>query len=333
MIVAALLVTYGSRWEYLHRVLAKLRSDPNISGVIVVDNASSVSVAKLVEQHGLRSFVDVISNKRNVGSAKAFAQGLARLIEGGRYTHVYMLDDDNEPQEEAISELVALQNAHGNRSAQLSLRRDRVEFAQAEKDGRAVRHVRDSFLGYEIVGAVRKRIPGRTQSVETSRKSRAVDVEYAPYGGLFLPLAIVKEVGLPEEDFVLYVDDHEFTTRITRAGVQIRLCLDSVVEDLEKSWHLAKNKRNVPPLFAESSSDFRIYYSVRNRVAFEREYLIRSRPRYMLNVVSVLVIQSLKALLAGASVGQIFRRFKLICRAWSDGWNRRLGICANFQLG
>ena len=333
MLVAGLLVTYGSRWEYLHRVLSRLKADPNISNVVVVDNASSVSVAKLVEQHGFESFVDVISNVRNVGSAKAFAQGLARLIERGCHTHVYMLDDDNEPQEHAISRLVAMQNEHGERSAQLSLRRDRVEFAQAELDGRPVRHVRDSFLGYEIVGALRKRLPGRRTTSTTHRKSQSVEVEYAPYGGLFVPLAVVREVGLPEEGFVLYVDDHEYTTRMTRAGIQIRLCLDSVVEDLEKSWHLAKTKKDVPPLFAEASSDFRIFYSVRNRVAFEREYLVRSRARYLLNVVSVLVLQSVKALLAGASIAQVLRRFKLISRAWSDGWNRRLGVCSTFQLG
>lgn len=332
MLIAALLVTYGSRWDYLRRVIAKLRDDGNVSGVVVVDNASSNPVVRLVEESGFSSFVDVISNEQNVGSAKAFAQGLRRLIESGRFTHVYMLDDDNEPQQNAISHLIALQKLSGERSAQLSLRRDRVEFAQAELNRRPVKHRPNSFMGYEIIAAIKKRVKPRATEGRMPDEARSVLVDYAPYGGLFLPLSVIEEVGLPKESFVLYVDDHEFTTRIARAGIPIRLCFDSVVEDLEKSWHLTKSKNNIPPLLSTASSEFRVYYSVRNRVAFERDYLVESRPLYLLNVAGVLTIQSFQAVLAGASVAQVGRRLMLIRRAWSDGWNGRLGVCPALRL-
>lgn len=331
MLIAAVAVSYGARWQYLSKVLTRLTNDPLVDRVYVVDNASSPSVRSAVYECGLGESVEVITNDTNRGSAEAFAQGLARVLAAGIYTHVYLLDDDNEPVEGAVSAIVEAQISSGDLSAHLSLRRDRVEFAKAEIDGLPVRHRNNSFLGYDLAAAVSKRLRPNGGDA-TNDSADKVLIEYAPYGGLFLPTDIVRAVGLPRAEYVLYVDDHEFTTRIGRAGYPIYLCKASIVQDLEKSWHVPSEKRNVPALFSPASSEFRVYYSVRNRVAFEREYLVQSVFFYVANAISLIALHSVKAVVLGVPFRLVRRRLGLISRAAWRGWKHRLGVEPLFRL-
>ena len=73
--------------------------------------------------------------------------------------------------------------------------------------------------------------------------------------------------------FFLYADDHDFSYRITKKGGEIILVLDSVLLDLETSFHLSKQKQLLKTRFFSTSSKDVIFYSVRNNILFESNFV------------------------------------------------------------
>jgi GT2 family glycosyltransferase len=92
---------------------------------------------------------------------------------------------------------------------------------------------------------------------------------------MFFKKELLKEIGYPREEFFLYGDDHDFSYRITKAGGAIILVLDSVIHDLEVSFHLDKtaSKRHINSRFFKTESRNAIYYSTRNSIVFEQNFV------------------------------------------------------------
>ncbi len=135
---------------------------------------------------------------------------------------------------------------------------------------------------------------------------------------LFRP-ALIHKIGLPDENFVLYEDDTEFTNRVRRAGGRLRLVLASRIHDAEQPWHKSSPGWG-PQKHLLAPSDVKVYYSVRNRVFLERHRWGHAGPRYRVNQFIVVL-----TLLVFALPSTRWRRLLLILRAINDGIDCRLG--------
>jgi hypothetical protein len=155
-----------------------------------------------------------------------------------------------------------------------------------------------------------------------------VDIEsdYAPYGGMLFSAELPRRIGYPNADYFVYADDYEYVCRIRAAGGTVRLCPDSVIADLEEVWFDAdQNKGDIPAWFSPASTDFRVFYSVRNRVALERAWLVtRPLPYFTGGFVFVLGL-AIKALRFGVPPRFMWHRLKLLWRATRSGWLGHLG--------
>jgi len=326
--VAIGLVTYGKRWHLLEKVLQSVVDDADVGAIVVFNNGAADPIAGLVAQAGWQARVTVLDGGGNLGSASGYAGVLVHLQPLAADGLILLLDDDNRPEPGALA--LALDywlslGADPLRSV-LLVRNDRPEQSLALASGRPIRHARNSFLGFSLARAWHKRSGARRGP---GTPAASVEVDFAPYGGLLFHPSWIAKVGLPRRDYFVYADDHEYTTRITRAGGTILLLGASKVEDLETSWFL-KPAVSRAGLLSGQGVDSRLYYSVRNRVNFERAALISSTPVYFFNLGLALALQLLRVLSSERAPRQSLGKLGLVLRAIRDGWSGRLGQRADW---
>jgi GT2 family glycosyltransferase len=323
--VVVVIVTYGDRWGFLKDVLTRLVSDEYVAECVVVDNGAKADIRMCVAAEGWASRVKVLTQTHNTGSATGFADGIAFALANTHAEWLYLLDDDNRPELGAI--LLLLQqlctlDADKN-ICLLSLRPARPEQFVALETSAPIRHQTNAFMGFHI-GAAMTRVFSRKPVHEHEAPVNSIDVEFAPYGGLLFHRSWVDRVGLPKREYFVYSDDHDFTTRIVKAGGRIILLRASRIEDLETAWYLT-NKAKSAGFFSSSIPNFRLYYQTRNRVDFERRELIDSRFIYFLNFGLFFVIQYSKAIAADRSLYGPTSKIRVALAAFSDGWRGLLG--------
>ena len=282
MYTTAIIVTYGDRFRLLEEVIHSCLKE-NVSKIIVIDNDShKKSKIKLQEFSKLnKDKIKIIWNDSNLGSAKAFKQGLKEVNNRQESEYIWLLDDDNRPKEKSLKILkdywaIKPLDVH----ALLSYRPDRNQYKQAiiVKDPKLVLGWENSFNGFHIFEKFSNLFNERIENININ----IGEIAYAPYGGMFFHVSILEEIGYPDEDFFLYSDDHDWTYRITKANKKIYLVLDSVVEDIETSWALSDKRSSVFNKI-KKGDPFRIYYTIRNRTLFEKKYLVKNAFSYRFN--------------------------------------------------
>lgn len=283
MNIIAVIVTYSDRFHLLKQVIdACIASD--INEIVVVDNNSDKSSKEQLKQflNKLNSKITVIWNSSNLGSAKAYKQGLEKA-KNSNCDYIWLLDDDNKPQKNALKELIDFWKKKPDKvKTLLSYRPDRVQYKQAvfEKNSKLVLSSKNSFSGFHIKEKIVNLFTISNSVIDNSLKYG--QIEYAPYGGMFFEKSLLNEIGYPNEEFFLYSDDHDWSYRITMKGMEIYLVLDSVIDDIDTSWALKEKKSSVFKKL-KNAPPFRIYYAYRNRILFEKKYLVSSNFVYNFN--------------------------------------------------
>ena len=142
---------------------------------------------------------------------------------------------------------------------------------------------------------------------------------YVPYGGLLMHKSLVADIGYPNERFFLYVDDSEYSYRITQNGGTIWLIPSCKVIDIDKSQGINYQKK----LFHSQLLDewtFRTYYHVRNRMYFYSRVAIKNKFMFAVNKVLYLAyLQTISVISAKQSA------YKKLLAAVNDGLKGNLG--------
>lgn len=241
---------------------------------------------------------------------------------------MWLLDDDNVPQSVALRALLlqyrALVKTYPcDQLALLSFRDSRKILNRLisgvppdrvfpRRSSCRKLHVRD-MVGKTFRGFLGSRRPA------DAPPGNYIEIPYAPYGGLFFHRAVLSRIGLPDDRLFLYVDDIEFSYRLSRQEGHIFLIPTSRVEDVDTSW---SDRAKASPRVLMADSDLRVYYTVRNRAYFDRYCLADSRLMYGVNLTVYCARMTLFAL-----VRNRWARFLLICRAIRDGHRKQLGRC------
>lgn len=323
--VCAVTVTYGDRQHLLRRVVLAILKQPAVRMIIIVNNGARWNVRALAEEVG-RGKIKVVDLQGNCGSAVGFTAGIKRACEL-RAELIWLLDDDNEPQEGALSELLG------------AYARLRNNFTEDKLVVAAFRHgllegvgtdepTPSTFLGFHVFDIPRKfwlRIPWR-HSQQCGQLPALVEISHGVYGGLLFHHAVVEKHGLPREDFVLYIDDTEFTYRIKRDGGALWLVTAAKIVDLEAGQGLGGFEDSFH-LWLKGGSDMRVFYSVRNHVYFDSHCLPRNRLMYWINRRVYCFVLWLAAL-----VLQSMDRYRILQCAIQDGLAGHLGVAPRFPL-
>lgn len=324
--VAAVVVTYGNRFDYLHKVVAGILEN-GIGRTLIVDNASPVEnrqrIDALCAAHADR--VSCLRLPENSGSAGGFGAGMAAAAAMPGVEFVWLFDDDNRPLPDAFAKLCLAYRYLGSDAhvALVSLRPSRRAYAFAALNGTRLCIRLGTFMDFsfsewikrKIKRAVRRLTPfGRLLPHEMAKNFRAplLRIELAPYGGLLFHTRWLSEIGLPDKKLYLYNDDHDFALRLQSAGVRIYLCAESKLEELEPSWPGPPSR--IPLLMRPQTDEMKIYCLIRNRAYIEAR-LPQPQWRYGFNRVSFFLVNIALALCFGAKWKTVVRRWHLMSAA------------------
>lgn len=325
--LVAVVVTFGDRRELLLPVLQALL-EQDASHIVLVDHGSVWPVA---EELGPRfgSQLTVLRLSAEQSTAAAYAAGIQAACADGNGEWLFLVDDDNVPQPHCIATLQQayqdlLPAASRASLAVLAYRPEHLsDIGYSEALGR-VTFRPGSFRGFHLAdlpGKLWRRRPW-ARARKASTLAPYTDVPYAPFSGLLFHRELIAAHGFPREDFVYYMDDTEFTYRITRAGGRIVLVGAATLGASKPLGHALEVEAGTSDLAdaLKHESRARLYYGTRNDVYFHTHCTGSSRLLFHLNLYTYLVILGGYALLSGR-----LDRFRLLREAVRDGMAGRLG--------
>ena len=291
--IVALTVTYGRRIALVRLCVQSLEA-LGIPRLVIVTNG--VDAAYKTELDTLKDraklTITMVHLDKNVGAGGGFAVAIrqARAAFGDRY--LWLLDDDNCPRPGALD---ALRHAalHFDPLHALvaftSLRGERFPLwltAAKTGQGEGVFYRKSSISSLDVrripeflIKRLRRKPPSLPSmaEVDSSVGAAGVDIPGGPYGGFFIHSRHIDVIGYPDERFVLYFDDLEWTNRVRRHGGHVVLLPGCIVDDAEGDWAAgdaqpAGRSRFFMIDLLRSDSPKRLYYSTRNNIYFKSRY-------------------------------------------------------------
>jgi len=317
--VCIVIVTYGDRLRFLAQVVERALSFNQVVQVVVVNNAS-ISPLNFTDPKVL-----LLDNSENEGSAGGYHKGIKYAFEQVDCDFIWLLDDDNLPEEGSIDKLLnkwdVIEGAN-NKKALFCLRDDRAIHVKIAKGADPKRYylVADNFLGFHLFRIFYNQYHKLIDKFKKPGEYKEqVTMPYVPYGGLLMHKSLVADIGYPNERFFLYVDDSEYSYRITQNGGTIWLIPSCKVIDIDKSQGINYQKK----LFHSQLLDewtFRTYYHVRNRMYFYSRVAIKNKFMFAVNKVLYLAyLQTISVISAKQSA------YKKLLAAVNDGLKGNLG--------
>ncbi|MGL1902338.1 MAG: glycosyltransferase [Fibrobacterales bacterium] len=307
MEITTVVVTYGDRWRHLKKVIDSLETVPQIKCLVIVNNACSYNLNDRVSEYNFN--IKVINLELNTGSANGFYTGIKYAVEILSAEYIYTLDDDTRVFSDTVEQLLKAACILHNPVdlALVSLRPERKEYLNAS-NGIEHKVTHNSFYGFHMVDKVVKVLVPKKPKEYTPLAKLA----YAPYGGLLLSKSIIDKIGYPNPDLFLYSDDTSYTSQINNV-CNIYLVGKSKLEDVDVSWDQSQ-KTYRSPLFDETAPNFRVFYSLRNRVYFESRTTTNNKGIYFLNMFFYFLLH---LMINAAKTKALFResRFRIIASA------------------
>ncbi len=335
--ICVLTVTYGDRVDLLQTMIQSA-AEQGIKRVLVFGNGLSAPVrAKLDQMVAFFSktfdLTTVVSHAdQNLGPAEAYA----RLIAGAtadidQTDAILLLDDDNRLAPGCLSALCTA-HAHGQGGALCAVRSDRHYMVRAAKTGRFEAPLNGEAFGTDLRKKPRRLWARLTKKPVTGdhEPGLTVPISLAPYGGMFIPRAMLTRVAPPRSDFVIYADDYEYAERLAENG-GLSLVPGAVVDDQEQSWNATpENARpqTAAVRLATAKPDFRIYYALRNALFLDRRRLSLWGTLWFLpNLIWLLLWTASHAVIRGR-----WSNLSVVACASRDGLSGRLGLHPKFPL-
>jgi glycosyltransferase involved in cell wall biosynthesis len=306
-------VTYGQRLEYVLSALESALAE-DVHHAVVIDNGSVEPVEGVLRKR----FGDWLTLERfdsNQGSAPGFKRGIQLACDFGCEL-ILLLDDDNQLTSGCLKTLILarqdLASRYSNNNCMvLAYRPGHQPYESLGQN--------NGFLGFHVK-EIPQKIVKRLLRWKPHHKPHEL-LPYAPYSGLLLHREVIQKHGLPDERFVLYGDDLEFTYRVVAGGGAIQLVRGAGLAECETSWNIHEQRKSFIEHLATSSSEAAIFYSIRNRCYFESYRRAHNRAIRKVNKwVMQLMLQGVCWCRANKG------RWQLIASAIADGEHGVLGV-------
>lgn len=196
--VASVIVSYN-RVSLLRKVLVGVYSQTRpVDEVIIVDNGSSDGSREMVQEEFPNALL--IESVDNGGGAGGFAKGLSYAAQS--FDYAWLMDDDAIPNENCLQLLLQPFTRYG---------KDRVAFSCPQ-------------VVDELGHTGPRNFPVPTidfKEIYRMAENSWVPVSAATFVGPLINLAMAKLTHAPLEDFFIWHDDFEYTTRLSRLGVGV----------------------------------------------------------------------------------------------------------------
>ncbi len=330
--VTVVTVTYGNRKDMLVEVLEGCRAN-GITNFVIVNNGASWDVETLRRYFQACDLI-IVNMNGNKGPAAGYGAGIKKALENDRCELLWLLDDDLAPEKGCLVNLASeyhglVQNNPEHCAAVLAAREEFVKVLASDDSRRLMNPRKNTFLEFSVADIwpkLRKRLPWRRRRPVYGDIPNTFSIQMAPYGGLLFGRSVVEQIGLPNSKFILYVDDYEYTYRITQGGGSIMLVSSAMLREQEACWNSGETHNNSFNAWL-SGPDFRAYYTARNMTYFERNMRTSGIVIYCVNKYTYLFILSIVALVSNRR-----SRMHLLREAANAGLSKRLGINNRYPL-
>ena len=323
--VTSIIVTYRDRYKLCAKVVLGCLNE-GMDRVIVIDNGSTPEVSFALDSeltHDPR--VVIIRLPSNLGPAGGFKAGIKEATANLNTEFLWFLDDDTVPENGSLQELLNAACSFGMPKKLCVLYSYRPRWADDKKaisTGKGKTFPSNAYCGFTLTEFFAARIKRRAYQHSSFDRGEYdfIKTEMGPYGGLFSHLKTFEIVGLPNQEFFCYFDDHELSARINRAGIDQFIVSRSVLDEIDFTLTAGKG------LF-EVKSDFTVFLKVRNQIHLYKK-LKTSRVRYNLNKLGFYSLFIAPQIFKGALISKVpfWKRLLLIYAAISDGEKGRLGV-------
>ena len=333
--ICCITVTYGDRAGYVESLVEKLLAI-GVWKLVVVNNGSAADSAKRLSTLSLKhkDFIILKDLIKNSGSARGFKEGIKVALQT-EANLFWLLDDDNLPAEDGLDQLLQAWN-NLKRSIPTDLlaltayRKDRVNFQRLIRTANpgSILPLVNSYMGFHyknVFDIIKKKFSYTGRRNANSQNLFLTNA--SAYGGLWIHRDGLSAVGYPDTDYVLYMDDFDFTYRFTLKGGKIYLVTSSVISDVENSYYEPPRKGLLYHSLLEARIDAIAYYTCRNVIYFCRKNLRSNKLSYFFNRLLFHFLITLIAVLRGKTV-----RLRVIYEAIHDAENDCLGEKPGYKL-
>lgn len=189
--VAAIVVTYN-RKKLLKECIKSLLEQTTKPDIYIIDNNSTDGTVNYIAKYIDDNSINYVNTGKNLGGAGGFQYGI-KMVAQKDYYFVWIMDDDCIPTKNALNEFL---------KADIKLNHDY------------------GFLSSKTLWTdntlCTMNIQRRTLTKNVSDfSSELIPVTLASFVSLFVPVSVIKKVGLPIKEFFIWTDDWEYTRRIS----------------------------------------------------------------------------------------------------------------------
>jgi rhamnosyltransferase len=257
---------------------AVLRQTRRVDGILLVDNASSDGT---LDRHSIKH-ATVLRHHHNLGTSGAVCSGFRFALEHD-YDWIWVFDADSTPAPDALKKLLDLY----------------ASWPEDQQD-------RTAFLAclYSDVQDGVPRHGGIFTADGIGQVSPGPEARYYPchftiWSGCLYRLAAVRQIGLPNANYVLDWGEGEYGYRIMKAGYKGFIDQEAILRHNigGKSFKLIKIALGPLAVTMLEAPPIRCYYGCRNMLYFLLYEIARRRPKLLLRTMVGVARQTVSYLL------------------------------------
>lgn len=214
--VAAVIVTYNRAQMLLECIDALLEQTLPLGAIYVIDNDSTDDTAQRLtdEDYLNHSKLHYVRLSQNSGGAGGFTYGLKQAYADG-WDWIWLMDDDAQPAADCLAKLMdGLGQLSANANETVCICPRVFNFFTKEPEWHQHKRLTRYFMDAPIFDF----------------SQRLVQIDGNAFVGPLFSRGCISAVGWPRAEFFLWVDDLDFTYRVSRHGKLI-LDRDSII------WH------------------------------------------------------------------------------------------------
>lgn len=304
--VCAVVVTYN-RKKLLEELLAALEQQTRqLDALLVFDNFSSDGTDNMLFQKGFCESTEegqlhkkadgsrvnlYYRNTQNSGGAGGFHDAMQITYDCG-YDYLWVMDDDVLPSPDCLNKLMSYISPDVRICVPCRTDEHFCDCAVTKVN------MRNPFA----IRSFRKK-----KVVSNDISGEYIEIQDMPFEGPLIDASLVNEIGLPQKNFFLVMDDTDYAQRALKA-TKIFYIKNAVL-----------HKQIIPKKDPKRRMDWKDYYSLRNHVWYDRLHAENIFVKYLRPRIMIF------DLLLRAVYKRKWSNLKVLKRAYRDGMQGRLG--------
>lgn len=206
--VAAIIVTYNRKQLLIECIKSLLSQTKKIDQIIVVNNNSTDGTIECLRNFGYLqdSRISIASMERNVGGSGGFHEGIRIAFERG-FDWLWLMDDDSEPACNTLDTMFKFIDQIGIeiKNFPFGICPKVINYYSGDPEVHQHKHLSNFFVERNVI----------------IKSSNLMKIDANAFVGPLINRRCIEACGLPNGKYFIWVDDLDYTYRISQRGILI----------------------------------------------------------------------------------------------------------------